>query len=117
MAPMRRNNHSARARPPTQAARLEVYISDHCWQCPEARALALEMQETFPSLNVQIVNLDEAGAPKPASVFSVPTFLLNGTIVSLGTPSHDALARRIRGALARETRANERVQDRLSALE
>ncbi len=118
MAPMKRNHHSARTRPLAQAARLEVYVSDHCWQCPAARALALQMGKTFPSLKVRIVNLDEPGARKPSSVFSVPTFLLNGAIVSLGTPSRDTLARKIRGTLgARETRANERIQDRLSALQ
>lgn len=107
---MRRNHRFARPQPRPRGARLAVYISDHCWQCPEARALALEMEKAFPSLRVRIVNLDEPDAHKPSSVFSVPTFLLDGAIVSLGTPSRAILERKIRVALdGRETRAHERV--------
>ncbi|MBI3537611.1 MAG: thioredoxin family protein [Chloroflexi bacterium] len=99
-------------------ARLEVFVSDRCWQCPEARAIAQDIQKKFPALDLRIVNLDAPHASKPEIVFSVPTFLLNGTIVSLGTPSRATLSRKIRVALgAREMKANERVKDRLSPLE
>jgi hypothetical protein len=74
---------------------LQVFVAAHCWQCPEARALAREMQNEFAALDVRVIDLDEPGAAKPAKVFAVPTFLLDDRIVSLGTPSRDALHRQI----------------------
>ncbi len=80
-------------------ARLAVFVSAHCWQCPEARSIAEDMGDEFDSLDVRVVDLDNPLAQKPASVFAVPTFLLNGKVVSIGTPSRDALRYRIKNAL------------------
>ena len=77
---------------------LQVYVGAHCWQCREARALTEEMSREFPTLDAQVFDLDQPGAERPAAVFAVPTFMLNGKIVSLGTPFRQDLARDIRQA-------------------
>jgi hypothetical protein len=86
---------------------LDVYVSAHCWQCPEARQLARETQNEFAALVVRVINLDQPGALKPAFVFAVPTFVLDGQVISLGTPARETLNRRIRRALTTNQIANE----------
>jgi alkyl hydroperoxide reductase subunit AhpF len=85
--------------PVSHPIHLDVYLSAHCLQCPDARALAQEMARKFPALVVRITDLDGTGAQPPAAVFAVPTFLLDGKIVSLGTPYREDLVREIRLAL------------------
>jgi hypothetical protein len=80
---------------------LDVYVAAHCWQCPAARTLAAEMAHEFPALVVRVIDLDRPGAAPPAEVFAVPSFLLNGKTISLGTPAREGLARQIRGAFER----------------
>ncbi len=81
---------------------LDVFVSAHCWQCPESRDIAQEMEKEFVPLGVRVIDLDEPDAQKPVSVFAVPTFLLNGKVVSIGTPSRDALRLQIQDALSAE---------------
>ncbi len=85
--------------PDGKRAILKVFVSEHCWQCPEARALAHEFQKEFTALDVRVIDLDQPGAKKPANVFAVPTFLLNDKIISLGTPYRDELRDEIRAVL------------------
>jgi len=66
--------------------RLEAYISDDCYGCGEARAIAEEISTRFPNLEVQIISLDAPEAQRPSAVFAVPTFLLNGELLWLGNP-------------------------------
>jgi len=88
-------------------ATLDVFVSAHCWQCPEARDIAQEMKEEFVPLGVRVIDLDEPDAQKPVSVFAVPTFLLNGKVVSIGTPSREALRFQIQNALSAEGELDE----------
>ena len=88
-------------------ARLEVFVSAHCWQCPAALEIARDMKKEFDPLSVRVIDLDEPEAQKPGTVFAVPTFLLNGKIVSLGTPSRDTLRLQIQNALDAEGGLNE----------
>ncbi len=96
---------------------LEVFVSAHCWQCPEARNLAEEMEEKFLPLDVHVIDLDQPSAIKPTVVFAVPTFLLNGKVVSLGTPSREELRLQIESALNEKGVLNEPRQGRLPSLE
>jgi glutaredoxin len=86
---------------------LDVYVSAHCWQCPEAQRLAREAQNEFAVLDVCVIDLDEPGAMKPGFVFAVPTLVLNGQVISLGTPTRETLYRKIRQAIAMKEIANE----------
>lgn len=82
--------------------KLDIFISAHCWQCPEAQRLALEMQKEFSTLIVNVIDLDQPNTLKPAFVFSVPTFALDDKVVSLGTPTREILDHKIRRALEME---------------
>jgi alkyl hydroperoxide reductase subunit AhpF len=97
---------------------LEVYVAAHCWQCHEARGLAEDMAHVFPVLHTRVVDLDQPGTLHPPGVFAVPTFLLNGKIVSLGTPFREELTRKIRSAFQRKEQGfGEPRENRLSAEE
>ena len=66
--------------------RLEAYISESCYGCGEARAIAQEISTRFPDLQVEVINLDDPDVECPPAVFAVPTFLLNGELLWLGNP-------------------------------
>ncbi len=68
--------------------RLEVYVSNHCVNCREALETA-ERARTIPNLTVAVVNLDDPGTTAPTTVIAVPTYLLDGRVVSLGNPYRD----------------------------
>lgn len=83
---------------------LQVYVASHCSSCEEAIRLATTISERFPTLNVKIVDLDQANSPQPDQVFAVPTYVLNGQILALGNPKEaeleDWLAKEMEGGEA-----------------
>jgi predicted thioredoxin/glutaredoxin len=74
------------------AMRLEIYVADHCDNCAEALRLA-ELARPLPGVEVLVVNLDTTTDPVPARVVAVPTYMLDGRVVSLGNPSREGLLR------------------------
>ncbi len=73
--------------------KLQVYITENCWTCAESQLIAAEMAGEFPQINVEI--LDMTRAKRPDNVFAVPTFLLNGRVVSLGNPHRHILKQKV----------------------
>jgi hypothetical protein len=69
--------------------RLKIYISQHCWNCEEALLIA-EQAQKLPGIEVQVIDLDQNGAVSPPHIFAVPTYVLNGKVVSLGNPVREA---------------------------
>lgn len=67
-------------------ALLQVFIESNCGACRQALRLAGQADARFPELHVEIVNLSEGTTELPAAVFAVPTFLLDGEVLSLGNP-------------------------------
>jgi hypothetical protein len=86
---------------------VQIVVAAGCAGCAEARRLAEEARRRFPRAIVDLVDLDREPARQPASVFAVPTYLLNGRVISLGTPSEAEFYRRIAEALAAEAVATE----------
>jgi hypothetical protein len=80
--------------------RLRVYIAAECHSCQEAVLLMAEIARQFPQLITEIINLDEPGAEKPEEVFAVPTYLLDGKIISLGNPYPEQMRAKIKAVLA-----------------
>jgi len=72
------------------ALRLEIVVSPTCVGCEEARLIAEEVRARFPSLDVDLIEIGKE-RPPPPNVFATPTYLLDGTVVSLGNPKRDAL--------------------------
>jgi len=64
---------------------LSIYVLPQCRGCARARRVAEEIRDRVPSVQVDVVDLSTGDEP-PAAVFSVPTYLLNGAVISLGNP-------------------------------
>ncbi len=71
-----------------QSLHLEIYVGHHCWNCEEALQIA-EHARQIQGITVQVIDLDEPGYQPPAHIFAVPTYVLNGRVVSLGNPARE----------------------------
>ncbi|MAU01504.1 MAG: hypothetical protein CL608_30575 [Anaerolineaceae bacterium] len=78
---------------------LTVYIADDCWSCAETQRILEDVVPQFPNLLLNLVNTAEQ--PLPENVFAVPTYLLNGKIISLGNPTREALEKRLASIAAK----------------
>ncbi len=88
----------------TRSVELDVYVEEGCHSCGRAREIAQGVEEEYPQVSVRLI--DVARSPqRDADVFAVPTFVLNGKIVSLGNPRPSDLRRRIDRLLARRREA------------
>jgi predicted thioredoxin/glutaredoxin len=80
---------------------LDIYFTNQCANCGEALLLA-ERARTIAGLKVTVINLDQPGQSIPPRVFAVPTYLLNGKVVSLGNPERDKFLAMLRTELQRQ---------------
>lgn len=76
--------------------KLQVYIREDCWTCAESRRIVAELAPQFPQLSVELVDMETPD--RPPNVFAVPTYVLNGRIISLGNPYRDDLRQEIKNA-------------------
>lgn len=75
---------------------LEVYVVADCFGCDRARELVAWLAAmNLPQLDVRLIHLDEHGTARPPAVFAVPTYLLNGRVLSLGNPDEQWLIARL----------------------
>jgi hypothetical protein len=65
---------------------LQIYVSGHCLGCDDAALIAAEITETFPDVDVQVIDMHTPGIAVPPEVFASPTYLWNGKRYSLGNP-------------------------------
>ena len=72
---------------------LTVYISDDCWSCEETVRILDDVTPHFPDLLLQRVDTQQQ--PLPEGVFAVPTYLLDGKVISLGNPTREVLRKRL----------------------
>jgi hypothetical protein len=75
--------------------RLEIYVASECVPCQHALVIA-EQARTIPGLEVAVISLDEAPRALPPNVNAVPTYLLDGRVVSLGNPARETFLARLR---------------------
>ena len=73
--------------------KLQVYTSDDCWTCEETERIVSDVVDRFPDVEVDV--LDLKSPEKPDEVFAVPTYLINGRVVSLGNPTREELAQKL----------------------
>jgi hypothetical protein len=77
-----------------------VYVSSECPNCGEAVRLAEEAAARYPSIVVRVMDLDQLdGGLPPDPVVAVPTYLLNGSVISLGNPYAEDLFARLHRAV------------------
>lgn len=65
--------------------RLDIYLAGHCDNCQEAHRLAA-LAAAVPGVQVNVVNLDTDVVKTPFAIVAVPTYVLDGRIISLGNP-------------------------------
>ena len=83
--------------------RLEMYIANQCTNCEEALLIA-ERARGIAGLEVVVIDLDKPGQHVPTHVVAVPTYLLDGQVVSLGNPVREAFLARLRQMAKEEVR-------------
>jgi hypothetical protein len=66
---------------------LRVYVSAACLACERTRQIVAELREQRPAYPLELVDLEQPDAVKPAFVFGTPTYVLGEHIVSLGNPT------------------------------
>lgn len=62
--------------------------------------MAHDVQERFPALQVEVVELDGRRSV-PSTVVATPSYLLDGQLISLGNPKRETLIRQIAERLPR----------------
>lgn len=76
-------------------------MSSECPNCGEAVRLAEEAATRYPNVVVRVIDLGELDGNAPLDpVVAVPTYLLNGRIISLGNPYLEELFARLHEAVA-----------------
>jgi hypothetical protein len=78
---------------------LTVYIANDCWSCDETQRILADVIPHFPELQLRVKDSQQERLPD--GVFAVPTYLLDGKIISLGNPTRQALARRLTALFGR----------------
>jgi hypothetical protein len=81
---------------------LALYVEDGCPSCAAAQELARRAGRDFPALAVRVISLSVSSEEAPEGVFAAPTFMLNGQVVSLGTPTWDQLCEALSEAFGEE---------------
>ena len=79
---------------PDHRVRLEIVVAADCSTCAEARSIAADVQARFPTVQVELIELN-GQRPVPCRVIATPTYLLDGRIISLGNPRREALMRAV----------------------
>lgn len=70
---------------------LEIFVSNHCLMSSRAATLAAKVRRRFPGIAVRLIDVD-AEPPRPgAGIAAVPTYVMNGRVVSLGNPTDHEL--------------------------
>lgn len=76
----------------TSRRKLAMYVTENCFGCDVARELAERIQALdVPELDVIVMDIGDPDVERPAAVFAVPTYLLDGTVLSLGNPDEEWL--------------------------
>ena len=85
-----------------------VYVHGGCLPCAQARELAECARRDFPTVGVEVIDLGLSSEPPPEGVFAVPTVVLDGEVISLGSPSWDELAAAIASGPGRDANVRRR---------
>ena len=74
---------------------LYVYVSANCAICDRALQIVAEIRRQRPHYPLQLIDLDQPDAVRPAFVFGTPTYMLGERIISLGNPSMSMILQQI----------------------
>ncbi len=82
---------------------LEIYIANQCPYCVETLAIA-ECARSITGLRVTVIDLALPGQSAPPHVVAVPTYVLDGRVVSLGNPAREAFLASLRTQLQQQVK-------------
>ena len=74
---------------------LKVFVIEHCATCDEARSIATRIEQNYPQVTVEVIDIGDTRVIVPETVFATPTFMLNNRIISLGNPYPDEIFKRL----------------------
>jgi hypothetical protein len=77
---------------------IELFYSDHCFGCPEARQLLRRLASAHPELVVVARNIDQDAAYRLATEYhliATPAFVIDRGKVLYGVPQPETLTTRI----------------------
>jgi alkyl hydroperoxide reductase subunit AhpF len=74
-------------------AKLDVYISETCWSCDEAKEIVADMRPRFPSITIELRDINDEC--RPSTVFATPTYVLDGRTIFLGNPTREQLQQKL----------------------
>lgn len=77
---------------------LKIFIEGDCWSCAESRRIVEEIAPQFPQVAMELVDLSTQ--QRPENIFAVPTYTLNGKVISLGNPYPRELRQKLQSALS-----------------
>ena len=80
---------------------LDIYVTTQCTNCGEALLLA-ERAQRIAGLKVAVIDLDQPGQRIPPRIVAVPTYVLDGKVVSLGNPEREQFLAMLRTALQQQ---------------
>jgi hypothetical protein len=66
-------------------------VDDDCLACTRSRLVASEVRRAYPDLEVILLPPDDDGAQHGHLLAAVPTYILDGRVVSLGNPRFEDL--------------------------
>lgn len=80
----------------TSRKALDIYVIPGCLGCDRASQLAKDVRaRSLPSIEVNLIDLSDPVVVRPEAVFAVPTYLLNGKVLSLGNPELEWLCQQV----------------------
>lgn len=82
-----------------QQVSVEIYIAGHCHICDYTLEVAEVIRQEYPQVKLHIIDLMDPAKVIPPEVFATPTYLLNGSVWSLGNPSIEDMRTRLSHAL------------------
>jgi alkyl hydroperoxide reductase subunit AhpF len=82
---------------------LEIYITKQCANCEEALFIA-EQARVIAGLDVAVIDLERTEQNIHPRVVAVPTYILNGQVVSLGNPERQEFLAQLRRLLEEVSR-------------
>lgn len=75
---------------------LAIYVTAGCFGCDVAGQLAERIMNLHvPWLDVIVADIGDPAVERPEGVFAVPTYLLDGVVLSLGNPDEEWLLRQL----------------------
>lgn len=80
-------------------SRLQIYITEGCIGCQWAMSMAEAVQNLYPDLEVEVIDIADTTEALPEEVIAVPAYVLNGRLIFLGNPHLDELHQTLLGVV------------------